>query len=41
MEDQFNAKNLEGLWDYSSAKTLVMFVTACGVDNLQTTSKTY
>lgn len=25
MEDQFNAKNLEGLWDYSKAKTLVMF----------------
>jgi rhodanese-related sulfurtransferase len=25
MEDRFGAKNLEGLWDYSSAKTLVMF----------------
>ncbi len=25
LEDQFNAKNLEGLWDYSQAKTLVMF----------------
>lgn len=25
MEDSFNARNLEGLWDYSSAKTLVMF----------------
>ncbi len=25
MEDQFNAKNLEGLWDYSDARTLVMF----------------
>ena len=25
LEDQFNAKNLEGLWDYSKAKTLVMF----------------
>jgi rhodanese-related sulfurtransferase len=25
MEGQFNAKNLEGLWDYSGAKTLVMF----------------
>ncbi len=25
MEDQFNARNLEGLWDYSKAKTLVMF----------------
>ncbi len=25
MEDQFNAKQLEGLWDYSNAKTLVMF----------------
>ena len=25
MEGQFNAKNLEGLWDYSNAKTLVMF----------------
>lgn len=25
MEDSFNAKNLEGLWDYSKAKTLVMF----------------
>ncbi len=25
MEDSFNAKNLEGLWDYSNAKTLVMF----------------
>ncbi|MFT5505534.1 MAG: rhodanese-related sulfurtransferase [Gammaproteobacteria bacterium] len=25
MVDQFNAKNLEGLWDYSDAKTLVMF----------------
>jgi rhodanese-related sulfurtransferase len=25
MEDSFNAKNLEGLWDYSEAKTLVMF----------------
>ena len=25
LEEQFNAKNLEGLWDYSKAKTLVMF----------------
>jgi rhodanese-related sulfurtransferase len=25
MEGQFNAKNLEGLWDYSNAKTLVLF----------------
>jgi len=25
LEDKFNAKNLEGLWDYSQAKTLVMF----------------
>jgi rhodanese-related sulfurtransferase len=25
LEDQFNAKQLEGLWDYSNAKTLVMF----------------
>lgn len=25
LEDQFNAKNLGGLWDYSNAKTLVMF----------------
>ncbi len=25
MEDSFGAKNLEGLWDYSGAKTLVMF----------------
>ena len=25
MEDQFGAKQLEGLWDYSNAKTLVMF----------------
>jgi len=25
MEDRFNARNLEGLWDYSKAKTLVMF----------------
>jgi len=25
LEDQFNAVNLEGLWDYSKAKTLVMF----------------
>lgn len=25
MEDSFNAKNLEGLWDYSDARTLVMF----------------
>jgi rhodanese-related sulfurtransferase len=25
LEEQFSAKNLEGLWDYSSAKTLVMF----------------
>lgn len=25
MEDQFGASNLEGLWDYSNAKTLVMF----------------
>lgn len=25
MEDQFNAKQLEGLWDYTNAKTLVMF----------------
>jgi len=25
MEGSFNAKNLEGLWDYSAAKTLVMF----------------
>lgn len=25
LEEQFNAKNLEGLWDYSGAKTLVMF----------------
>ena len=25
LEDQLNAKNLEGLWDFSQAKTLVMF----------------
>ncbi len=25
MEDQFGAQSLEGLWDYSNAKTLVMF----------------
>ncbi len=25
LQDQFNAKNLGGLWDYSDAKTLVMF----------------
>ena len=25
MEEQFGVKQLEGLWDYSSAKTLVMF----------------
>ncbi len=25
MEGQFNAQNMEGLWDYSNAKTLVMF----------------
>ena len=25
MEDQFGAKSLEGLWDYTDAKTLVMF----------------
>jgi rhodanese-related sulfurtransferase len=25
MEDRFGVMNLEGLWDYSSAKTLVMF----------------
>ena len=25
LEEQFNAKNLEGLWDYSKARTLVMF----------------
>ena len=25
LEDRFNAKNLEGLWDFSKAKTLVMF----------------
>jgi len=25
MEDRFNAKSLEGLWDYTDAKTLVMF----------------
>ncbi len=25
MEGSFNAQNLEGLWDYSKAKTLVMF----------------
>ncbi len=25
LADSFNAKNLEGLWDYSDAKTLVMF----------------
>ncbi|MCP4492956.1 MAG: rhodanese-like domain-containing protein [Gammaproteobacteria bacterium] len=25
MESQFNANNLEGLWDYSNARTLVMF----------------
>ena len=25
MEDQFNASSLEGLWDYSQAKTLVLF----------------
>ena len=25
LEDRFNAKNLEGLWDYSQAKTLIMF----------------
>jgi rhodanese-related sulfurtransferase len=25
LQDQFNAENLGGLWDYSNAKTLVMF----------------
>ena len=25
LEDRFNARNLEGLWDYNDAKTLVMF----------------
>ncbi len=25
LEEQFNAQNLEGLWDFSRAKTLVMF----------------
>jgi len=25
LEEQLNAKNLEGLWDYSQAKTLIMF----------------
>ena len=25
LEDQFNAVNLEGLWDFTNAKTLVMF----------------
>jgi len=25
LEERFNAKNLEGLWDFSGAKTLVMF----------------
>lgn len=25
LEERFNAKNLEGLWDFGSAKTLVMF----------------
>jgi rhodanese-related sulfurtransferase len=25
LQDSFNAKNLEGLWDFSNAKTLVMF----------------
>ncbi|MEM7292621.1 MAG: rhodanese-like domain-containing protein, partial [Pseudomonadota bacterium] len=25
MEDQFNVQSLEGLWDYTDAKTLVMF----------------
>jgi len=25
LEERFNAKNLEGLWDYGGAKTLVMF----------------
>ncbi|MFT5220566.1 MAG: rhodanese-related sulfurtransferase [Planctomycetota bacterium] len=25
LEDQFNAQNLEGLWDFNGAKTLVMF----------------
>ena len=25
LEEQFNAKNLGGLWDYSNARTLVMF----------------
>jgi len=25
LEDSFNAKNLEGLWDFGEAKTLVMF----------------
>jgi rhodanese-related sulfurtransferase len=25
LEDRLNAKNLEGLWDYSQAKTLIMF----------------
>ena len=25
LEERFNAKNLEGLWDYSGARTLVMF----------------
>lgn len=25
LEEQLNAKNMEGLWDYSQAKTLIMF----------------
>jgi rhodanese-related sulfurtransferase len=25
LEERFNAKNLEGLWDFGNAKTLVMF----------------
>ena len=43
LEGSFNAKNLEGLWDYSDVKTLVMFCNGswCGQspNNIQTLLK--
>ena len=40
MEDRFGATSLEGLWDYSNAKTWSCSVTVCGVVSHRITSRT-
>ena len=40
LEGSFNAKNLEGLWDFSGARTWSCSATACGAVNPPTTSRT-